>query len=290
MDAHGSSPDPSGVFEIRRPAAARLPLVLASPHSGSVYPAEFLAATRLTGEAMRKSEDCFVDEIFAAGPDLGVPLIRALFPRAFLDLNREAYELDPDMFEDTLPPFVNTRSPRVAAGLGTIARIVGTGEEIYRGKLRFADAVRRIEGFYEPYHRTLRALVDDTRGRFGHCVLVDCHSMPSGWSGERTRDQRKVDMVLGDCFGTSCAPGVIEAAERTLRDHGYTVNRNAPYAGGFTTRHYGRPRQGVHALQIEINRDLYMDEARLERRPFLSVLAGHMTHLIEVLGSLSPAA
>jgi N-formylglutamate amidohydrolase len=176
----------------------------------------------------------------------------------------------------------------VAAGLGTIARIVGTGEEIYRGKLRFADAVRRIEGFYEPYHRALRRLVDETRARFGHCVLVDCHSMPSGWAGERPRDSRKVDMVLGDCFGTSCAPSVIETAERTLRDRGYTVNRNAPYAGGYTTRHYGRPRQGVHALQIEINRDLYMDEALLERRPFLSVLAGHMTHLVQVLGALDP--
>jgi len=287
MDAHADAvtgPDPA--FELLSPAEQTKPLVLASPHSGNRYPTEFLASARLDPRALRKSEDCFVDEIFAGAPALGVPLIRALFPRAFLDVNREAYELDPDMFSDALPSYVNTRSPRVAAGLGTIARVVANGEDIYRGKLRFAEAVRRVNRYYTPYHTALRALVEETRERFGHAVLIDCHSMPSPGLGDR--DNRRADIVLGDCFGNSCAPSVTESAERFLRGLGYTVNRNAPYAGGYTTRHYGRPRQGIHTLQIEISRDLYMDEGTLARLPFLDVLARHMNELVDTIAHLPP--
>jgi N-formylglutamate amidohydrolase len=287
MDAHvealaGSEPP----FEILAPDTQSTPLVLASPHSGDRYSAEFMAASQLAGRALRKSEDCFVDEIFAAAPELGAPLIRALFPRAFMDVNREAYELDPEMFADKLPAYVNTRSPRVAAGLGTIARIVANGEEIYRSKLRFADAVERIERYYTPYHAALHGLVERTKHQFGYALLLDCHSMPS--SGLSRNDPRRADFVLGDCFGTACAAGVINMAERVLRDLGYAVSRNTPYAGGYTTRHYGQPRQGVHALQIEISRDLYMNEATLERLPFLPVLARHMGELIGALAHLSP--
>jgi len=274
------------VYDIQAPQEQTLPLVVASPHSGRFYPPEFLAAARLDGRTLRKSEDAFVDEIFAAAPRLGAPLLRALFPRAFLDVNREAYELDPEMFADSLPAYVNTRSPRVAAGLGTIARVVANGEEIYRGKLRFADAAQRIARFYQPYHAALRDLIDASAARFGHCILIDSHSMPSAGSAERERDGRRVDLVLGDCFGSACAPVVIDTAERLLRSKGYTVNRNAPYAGGFTTRHYGRPRTGVHALQIEINRDLYMDEGTLDRLPFLPTLAEHMAELVTTLGAI----
>ncbi|WP_207455380.1 N-formylglutamate amidohydrolase [Azospirillum sp. SYSU D00513] len=289
MDAHveaiaGSEPP----FEILAPETQSTPLVLASPHSGDRYSPEFTASSQLAGRALRKSEDCFVDEIFAAGPLLGAPLIRALFPRAFMDVNREAYELDPEMFADKLPAYVNTRSPRVAAGLGTIARIVANGEEIYRGKLRFAEAVERIERYYTPYHAALRGLIDRTREDFGYAILLDCHSMPS--SGLGRNDPRRADIVLGDCYGTACAPALIDTAETVLRDLGYAVGRNAPYAGGYTTRHYGQPRQGVHALQIEISRDLYMNEATLERLPFLPVLARHMGELIRSLNHLSPAA
>ncbi|WP_207485973.1 N-formylglutamate amidohydrolase [Arenibaculum pallidiluteum] len=276
-----------GAFEILRPAEHSLPLVLASPHSGTDYPPEFVAAARLDGRALRKSEDSFVDEIFADAAARGAPMIRARFPRAFLDANREAFELDPDMFHDMLPAYVNTRSPRVAAGLGTIARVVATGEEIYRGKLRFAEALARVNRLYHPYHAALRALLDDTRERFGRCLLVDCHSMPSS-GAPALGDGRagRVDFVLGDCYGSSCAPEVTEAAERHLTGLGYRVSRNAPYAGGFTTRHYGRPRTGSHALQIEINRALYMDEARLARKPYLTILASHMAELVERLGHL----
>ena len=212
MDASVDAAPPEPAFELLAPDEQTKPLVLASPHSGNRYPAEFLAAARLDPRALRKSEDCFVDEIFAGAPALGIPLIRALFPRAFLDVNREAYELDPEMFADPLPPYVNTRSPRVAAGLGTIARVVANGEDIYRGKLRFSEAVRRVEQCYTPYHNALRRLVEDTRARFGHAVLIDCHSMPSPGLGDR--DNRRSDIVLGDCFGNSCAPAVTETAER----------------------------------------------------------------------------
>ncbi len=279
-------------FEILAPQSQRLPLVLASPHSGNAYSAAFLASSRLDARALRKSEDCFVDEIFAFAPGFGVPLIRALFPRAYLDVNREAYELDPEMFADPLPAYVNTRSPRVAAGLGTIARVVANGEDIYRGKLRFAEALDRVSRCYTPYHNALRRLVDDTRDAFGHALLIDCHSMPSastattGKGGGRGGNHPEI--VLGDCYGNACAPAVIDAAEEFLRGLGYAVSRNNPYAGGYTTRHYGRPRQGIHALQIEIARDLYMDEAALSRLPYLDVLARHMTELADTLGLLPP--
>jgi N-formylglutamate amidohydrolase len=276
--------DRTQVFEILVPPVQTLPMVLASPHSGTSYPPEFLASSRLDAFSLRKSEDSFVDEIFMAAPLLGAPLIRALFPRAFLDANREAFELDPDMFADALPAYANTRSPRVAAGLGTIAKVVANGEEIYRGKLRFADALGRINRFYHPYHAALKRLVDQTRHRFGYCLLLDCHSMPSSGNPPETASSRpKVDFVLGDCYGSSCSPVLMETAERALRSQGYIVIRNTPYAGGFTTRHYGRPRLGVQALQIEINRALYMDERSIARKPYIGELAEHMEELVRVL-------
>ena len=279
--------DRTQVFEILEPPVQTLPLVLASPHSGTEYPPDFLAASRLDAFSLRKSEDSFVDEIFMAAPRLGAPLIRALFPRAFLDANREAFELDPEMFADMLPTYVNVCSPRVAAGLGTIAKLVANGEEIYRGKLRFAEALARVNRFYHPYHAALKRMIDQTRHRFGYCVLLDCHSMPSGGNpAEAASARSKVDFVLGDCYGSSCSPVLIETAERTLRSQGYIVNRNTPYAGGFTTRHYGRPRTGVQALQIEINRALYMDERSISRKPYIGELAGHMEKLIGVLSGV----
>ena len=273
-------------IDIVAPRDQHLPVVLASPHSGAAYPPDLLAASRLDAHSLRRSEDSFVDEIFAAGPELGAPLLRARFARAYLDPNREPFELDPAMFEDPLPDYVNSRSPRVQVGLGTIARIVATGEDIYAGKLRFADALLRVDQLYKPYHRALRQLVDTTRTRFGYYLLIDCHSMPSS-SGVRERGGRsRVDFVLGDCHGTACHPVIAETAHRFIAGKGYTVARNAPYAGGFTTHHYGRPREGAHTLQIEINRGLYMDEQTLRRKPFLAQLASDMRELIGALGGI----
>ena len=267
--------------DLRRPGSRVLPLVVASPHSGSDYPAEFVAASRLDPLALRRSEDAFVDEIFAATPRLGAPMLAARFPRAYLDVNREAWELDPAMFADALPDYINSRSPRVRMGLGTIARVVASGEEIYGGKLSFAEAKTRIDTLYRPYHAALGRLVDETEAAFGFCLLVDCHSMPSGASGS---GRESPDFVLGDCHGAACAPQLVEAARRYLSRRGFAVALNAPYAGGFTTGYYGRPRQRCHALQIEINRAIYMDEQSYSRRADFAGFCEEMAGLIAWLG------
>ncbi len=281
-------PSPPAAFDVRLPEVQTVPLVFASPHSGSDYPADFVAASRLDPLALRRSEDAFVDELFAAAPDWGAPLLRALFPRAFIDANREPFELDPAMFSDRLPDYANTASSRVSAGLGTIAKIVSNGQNIYSGKLRFADAAARISGYYRPYHRALETLVAETRRRFGYCILVDCHSMPSvGGPLDPDAGRGRADFVVGDCFGSACAPYITDAIERRLGEDGYVVLRNKPFAGGFTTRHYGAPRNGVHAVQIEVNRLLYMDEMRLEKNGGFPRLQQRLTALIATLAEMT---
>ena len=273
-------------IEVLANGGQAVPLVLASPHSGADYPVDFLAASRLDALTLRRSEDSFVDEIFGAGPTLGAPLLRARFPRAYVDVNREPFELDPTMFEDLLPNFVNSQSPRVRVGLGTIARVVASGEEIYARKLKFSEAAQRIDTLYRPYHRTLQQLLDATQESYGFAILLDCHSMPSA-GGDRDRSPR-ADMVLGDCHGTSCHPVITETARQVLNAKGYTTALNTPYAGGFTTAHYGRPAVGAHCLQIEINRALYMDERAFERKPFLAQLGDDMRDLTEALSAIDP--
>ena len=284
--------DSDAAIEILAPAEQRVPLVFSSPHSGRDYPAAFLAASKLDALAIRRSEDSFVDELFGHVPQLGAPLLRALFPRAFVDPNREPYELDPAMFTTPLPAFVNRRSPRVAAGLGTIARVVANGSEIYSGKLDFDEANERIERCYRPYHDALEDLIAHTRTMFGTCVLIDCHSMPS-IGGPMENDagrRRQVDFILGDAHGRSCARTLTLLVEDTLRGMGYSVVRNTPYSGGFITRNYGRPERGVHALQIEINRALYMDETSFERTEGLARVAADMRDLAVRIAELEPAA
>jgi N-formylglutamate deformylase len=227
-----------------------------------------------------------VDDLFAAAPDHGAPLLSATFPRAFCDANREPWELDPTMFAEPLPPWVNTTSARVGAGLGTIARIVASGETIYRGKLSFAEAERRVRQCWQPFHETLEALIAGTRAVFGTCLLVDCHSMPSHGSG---RPGGKTDFVLGDAHGTACNPLITQFIERALSQHGYVVRRNDPYAGGYITRHYGRPREQVHVVQLEIARELYMDEARIEPLPRFATVQQDMTALIAAITQTASA-
>ncbi len=278
-------------LEIVRPATQTMPFVFSSPHSGCDYPARFLAASRLDPVRLRRSEDFRVDQLFLAAPRLGAPLLRALFPRAYVDVNRDAYELDPSMFLDRLPAFVDSQSPRVRAGFGTPARIVADGQEIYAGRLTFAEARARIEHLYRPYHRALAGLIGETRRRFGHCVLIDCHSMPSvGGPADRDAGRARVDFVLGDAHGQSASPRLVEAVESALRARGYTTRRNLPYSGGHITRSYGQPAERVQALQIEINRGLYMDEAALCPTVGFAGLAEDLGHLIEVLAQLEPVA
>ena len=271
-------------FEVLEPAEWRAPVVYNSPHSGSIYPAAFLAASRLDLETLRRSEDSFVDELFLGVVARGHPLMRAHFPRCYVDVNREPYELDPRMFDGRLPSFANTRSMRVAGGLGTVARVVGDSQEIYARRLSVDDALRRIDGLYKPYHRTLRRLLNGAHRAFGAAILVDCHSMPST-VGSR-EDRPRADIVLGDRYGTSCAVVLTDLIESTLRDFGYSVSRNKPYAGGFITEHYGNPGVGLHAVQIEINRALYMDERRYQPTPGFAPLARHLEALADEIALL----
>src|SRR6516164_7044366 len=289
MDGEPPRPSPAaGILDLQRPVAHGLPIILASPHSGTEYPADFLAASQLDPVALRRSEDSFVDELFGAAPRLGAPLLSARFPRADVDVNREAYELDPSMFADALPKFVNTASSRVRMGFGTIARIVANGEEIYAEKLRFEEAQRRIAQLYRPYHRALRGLVEETEALFGGCLLVDCHSMPSGTDSACERSG--ADIVLGDCHGVSCAPQFVEAARLFLVERSFAVTINEPYAGGFTTGHYGRPRFQRHALQIEISRALYMNERNYQRKPHFTRLVQDLAGLVSRLGRVAQEA
>lgn len=274
-------------FTVMEPADQRVPFVFNSPHSGRNYTSQFLSAIRLNRSSIRKSEDYRVDELFSGAVQQGCPMLVANFPRAFLDVNREPYELDPQMFDDKLPDFVNTRSARVAGGLGTIARIVSENEDIYNRKLTCEEGFERIETIYKPYHAALHEILTRTHDNFGYCVLVDCHSMPSVGTGglRRTRP----DIVLGDRYATSCAQKITWAAAKFLAKLGYCVEINKPYAGGFISEHYGRPDDGFHAIQIEINRGLYMNEKRLERSKRFSQVQEDMTRFIGRLVSVPDA-
>jgi N-formylglutamate deformylase len=271
-------------FEILEPIDWRGPVVFNSPHSGNVYPRTFLSTSRLDVTTLRRSEDSFVDELAFGVVARGYPLMRAHFPRCYVDVNREPYELDPRMFEGRLPSFANTRSMRVAGGLGTVARVVGDAQEIYSQRIPVDDAIRRIEGLYKPYHRSLRRLFTRVHRDFGAAVLIDCHSMPStaGAKDERPR----ADVVLGDRYGTSCVAAVAEVVETTLRARGYSVSRNKPYAGGFITEHYGNPASGLHTVQLELNRAIYMDERRRERSPRFAQVATDFAALAEALATV----
>jgi N-formylglutamate amidohydrolase len=271
-------------FEIVEPAAWRAPIIFNSPHSGAVYPAEFLDASRIDLSALRRSEDSFMDELIGGLSALGFPTVRVNFPRSYVDVNREPYELDPRMFAGRLPSFANTRSMRVAGGLGTIPRVVGDGQEIYRERLSVDNALARIEALYKPYHRALRRLINKAHHAFGAVVVVDCHSMPS--IGVSRDEPRRPDMVIGDRYGTSCATLLPDMVEQTMNRLGYSVGRNKPYAGGFITEHYGNPASGLHTIQLELNRAIYMDERRRERSARFAQVASDFTVLAEALATV----
>jgi N-formylglutamate amidohydrolase len=271
-------------FTIVEPAAWRAPIIFNSPHSGSVYPDEFLSASRIDLPGLRRSEDSFMDELIGGLSDRGFPTVTVNFPRSYVDVNREPYELDPRMFAGRLPSFANTRSMRVAGGLGTIPRVVGDGQEIYRERLSVDDALARIEALYKPYHRALRRLINKAHQAFGTVVVVDCHSMPS--IGVSRDEPRRPDVVIGDRYGTSCAPMLADMIEETVGRLGYSVGRNKPYAGGFITEHYGNPASGLHSVQLELNRAIYMDERRRERGARFAQVVKDFVILAEALAAV----
>ncbi len=270
---------------IERPDAIRidlpvsanlLPLIVTSPHSGQDYPEDFTARACLDRITLRRSEDAFVDELVDQTPQFGGAMLRALFPRVYVDPNRGPWELDPGMFADRLPSEVDNVSRRASSGLGVIPRIGVEGRPIYRSRLRYAEARARLDACYTPYHDALAALIEQRVERFGHVILIDMHSMPA-------QSARGVDFVIGDRFGSSCHPALTLEVEQILTRMGYVAVRNIPYAGGYTTEHYGRPLEGVHVIQIEINRSLYMDERRVEKLPEFDSFRENMSRFISLL-------
>lgn len=270
-------------IEVLAPAETASPLIFASPHSGRDYPGEFLRNSRLGRHALRQSEDSYVDLLFDEAPQFGAPILRALFPRAYVDVNRARDELDPRMFADNVPKSADTRSSRVIAGLGVIPRIVADGQDIYGSKLYFNDAQLRLSACYDPYHEALKTLIAAAQAKFGCAIVIDCHSMPSAGGAPYRAGEPSIDFVLGDRFGSSCAPSIIGFTEDVLRGFGYQVARNAPYAGGYVASSIGRPGAGVHVLQIEINRALYLDERRIARTSGFDALRKDMVSLMERL-------
>jgi N-formylglutamate amidohydrolase len=258
-----------------------VPFVFGSPHSGTSYPRAFLEASQLSTLDLRRSEDTYVDRLITPSVQKGAPMIAARFPRCYCDVNREPYELDPRMFSDAVPTFANTASLRVAGGLGTVPRVVGDRQPIYRRKLPIADAMERVEKLYKPYHSALRRALAQTHVRFGASVLMDCHSMPS--IIRTASGTLSTDFVVGDRFGASCAPEISETIIETLRDLGFTVARNKPYAGGFITEHYGRPDKGIHAVQLEINRGLYMNERTLVPNAGFNAVMDALSEMMDAL-------
>jgi len=274
-------------FEIVHPKTRSAPFVFNSPHSGRTYLKGFLEASRLELQGLRRSEDTFVEQLFAPVAEHGAPLMHAHFPRAYLDVNREPYELDPALIEEQLPHYANTQSVRVVGGLGTIARVVAESEEIYCQPPSLADALERINQLYKPYHNALKGLLDACIQDFGVAVLIDCHSMPSSPLFET--GSMRPDFVLGDRFSTSCNPEFSRFVAEQMKSMGYVVAFNKPYAGGFITEHYGRPREGRHALQIEINRALYMDESTYARSRNFDAVRRDIGRLAEVMIAMAPA-
>jgi N-formylglutamate amidohydrolase len=279
----------AAAFAVAEPLAVMSPAVFATPHSGRVYPADFLDACGATLIELRRIEDALVDRLLADVPQHGAPVLRGLIARACVDLNREETELDPDMFSDPPAAWTQRRSPRVEAGLGCLPRLAFNGAPIYARKLRRAEAEARIGGVHRPYHRALVALLRRAEAMFGAAFLIDCHSMPTDAEGARG-----LDVIIGDRFGQSCTAAFAETAEAAFRRRGYRTGRNAPYAGGWSTVAHGQPGLGRHAVQIELRRGLYLDELAVEpnagfaeTKRALTDVAGELAALAR---ELSPAA
>lgn len=269
-------------YVLTRPSARTCPVIFASPHSGRDYPQDFLAQAVLDRHTIRSSEDAFVDRLFDMAPGMGAPLLAARAPRAYIDLNRAADELDPGVIEGIIRA---PHNPRISSGLGVIPRVVAGGRAIYRGRLPLAEAEARIRRFWHPYHAALAALVEETLVAFGEAVLIDCHSMPHEAIEAHTRPgQPRPEVVLGDRYGATAGRGVMERVEAAFAGAGLRVGRNAPFAGAYVAQAYGRPSRGVHVVQVEIDRALYMDEVRVEPlagfAAFQDLLAGVVAEIV----------
>jgi len=271
----------SNIYTVQRPACQSLPIIFSSPHSGQNYPQELLDQTSLKLRKLRSLEDPYVDELFGHVTELGAPLIKAEFPRAYLDLNREPFELDPKIIHPNLPTYANSESLRVKGGLGTIPRIVADGSAIYKKPILLADALARIKTYHAPYHAKLAELINATRDKFGFAILLDCHSMPS--SSNIYKNKSMADIVLGNRHNSSCAPQITDTVATAFKSQGFSVQLNHPYAGGYITEHHGAPKSDIHAIQIEINRNLYMDQITYEKTQNFNTLKEKIKSIIFIL-------
>ncbi len=253
-----TAPHAPTAYHLFQPKSRTTSVVFASPHSGRAYPEAFLKRTILNEREVRSSEDAFVDQLFSAVPEHGAPFLTACGPRAFLDLNRGTEELDPALIEGVRRM---SHNPRVASGLGVIPRVVANGRAIYRGKLSLSEVHRRLTEYWRPYHDQLQTLLDQSLNTFNEAILIDCHSMPhEALENVGPPGAARPHIVLGDRFGAAAAGSIVEKVEAAFSQAGFRVARNMPFAGAYITQHYGRPSRRQHALQVEIDRALYMDE------------------------------
>jgi N-formylglutamate amidohydrolase len=273
-------------YRLIRPKARTTSVVFSSPHSGREYPRAFLRNSMLDELSVRSSEDAFVDLLFSEAPMLGAPLLAANAPRAYVDLNRSPDELDPALIEGVRKV---SHNPRVCSGLGVIPRVVANGRVIRRGKITLEEAQARLAVFWEPYHAALQALLEESHAAFGEAILIDCHSMPQEAISGPGRGGVRPDVVLGDRFGAAAQADVVDRIEAAFAAAGLRVARNAPFAGAYITQHYGRPSRGQHVVQVEINRGLYMDEARVRPGPDFESFRRVITSVIsEIVAIGSP--
>ena len=271
-------------FDLIQPDETGTAVIFASPHSGREYPAAFVESAQLDELALRSSEDAFVDRLYGAAPEYGAPLLAARVPRAVVDFNRAPDELDPALIEGVRTP---RRNPRVASGLGVIPRVVAAGRQIRCGKMALDEANQRLQNFYFPYHAALRDLVSSAQARFGFAVLIDCHSMPrEALTNSAYAFKRRPDVVLGDRFGTTCAPEIMDAIESIFQEAGLNTARNLPFAGAHVIAAYGLPQKGQHAVQVEIDRSLYMNERLIEPRADFPEFQAKMTDIVRRLADL----
>ncbi|MCG3269161.1 N-formylglutamate amidohydrolase [Yoonia sp. I 8.24] len=271
-------------YQIARPAQRNTSVVFASPHSGRGYTAAFMGQVDLDAMLIRSSEDAFVDQLYAAAPDFGAPLIRAIAPRAFVDLNRGPDEFDPALIKDI---FRKPQNPRIASGLGVIPRVVANGRHIYRGKITLAQAHDRIANYWRPYHDQLQTLMDESNRAYGQSILIDCHSMPHEALSTMTSPNTTLpDIVLGDRFGKTAAPQIMDQVEQAFVSAGFRVARNAPFAGAYIVQRYGHPARSQHAIQVEIDRGIYMNEKTLTLNPdfahIQAVISGVIAQIAEI--------
>lgn len=271
-------------YHLARPATRTTSVVFASPHSGRDYPSDFLRQAVLNASQIRSSEDAFIDLLLENAPNHGAPLLTAKAPRAYLDLNRGPDELDSALIEGVRR---KAHNPRIASGLGVIPRVVANGQQIYRGKLSLTQAHDRIARYWRPYHDQLQTLLDESMNMFSEAILIDCHSMPhEALENAGPPGAARPHIVLGDRFGSAAASPIVERVEAAFAGAGFRVARNMPFAGAFITQHYGRPSRHQHAIQVEIDRALYMDERTLETNSnytaFKTLLDGVMADIAAI--------